>query len=233
MNARKKTCLLGALIASSILVLCTWGVESSVDTDTSGQGGEIPSVDDDFLTDPVATIFNEWMEICDVMEGEKDVIESQLDRAYAEMPELARHYQASKVYIEFLQHLLLERSLELPTSDLPVLPPLHWPSWFCESINAERFMCKCLMATNDLKHCLLLDLQRHGIPLGEDETIPGSLCGSLLQDYKDALSCQLEILEKDNPTEEDWQRFAQCKKDADRNWSAYVLRGCFTVQTTP
>ena len=72
-----------------------------------------------------------------------------------------------------------------------------------------------------------------GADLGQNEIIPGSCCGELLQSYKDALSCQLKILEKDNPTDEDWEEFAQCKKEADRYWSAYVLRGCFKVKIAP
>ena len=94
-------------------------------------------------------------------------------------------------------------------------------------------MCQCLTKTNDLKHCLLLDAKRSGADLGPDEIIPAPLCVELLQSYKAALNCQLEILNKDNPTEEDWEKLAQCKKDADRYWSAYVLRGCLNVQIVP
>lgn len=233
MNAIKKTCQLSVLIASSILVLCTWGIESLGNNVKPGNGGGMPPVDPNIAIDPVADIINEWIEVRDVMDGEKDVIETQLSEAYVTMPDLARHYQANVLYNGFLQSLLLEWPLELPTSDLPPPPPSHFPSWLCEGILGERFMCKCLTATNDLKHCLLLDAKRSGADLGEDETIPGSLCGELLQSYKAALECQLRILDKDNPTDEDWEEFAQCKKDADRCWSAYVLRGCFRVQIVP
>lgn len=234
MNAKKKNCLLSVLIVSFLLGLCTWYNESlGNDVKPGNNGGGMQPVDPNIANNPVADIINDWIEVRDVMDGEKDVIEEQLSVAYETMPDLARHYQANVLYIGFLQNLLLEWPLEFPTSDLPPPPPSYFPSWLCEGILGERFMCKCLTATNDLKHCLLLDAKRSGADLGEDEIIPESNSGKLLQSYKEALSCQLRILEKDNPTDEDWKELVQCKKDADRYWSAYVLRGYLSVQIVP
>jgi hypothetical protein len=210
------------------------GIESLGNNVKQDNGGGMPPVDPNITKDPVADIINDWIEIRNDMDADKDMIEEQLAVAYENTPDLARSYQANIVYIRFLQRLLLEWPLEFPTSELPPPPPTHFPVWFCGGpLGEETFMCKCLTETNDLEHCILLDLARDGISIGEDEIIPGSKCSELLQSYKSALECQLRILDKDNPTDEDWEEFAQCKKNADQNWSAYVLRGCFVVQVTP